>query len=696
EIERRSSYNAALNDILIYAGRMSNDLDGLLEATLDAVLNTLNLSMGAVWLAQAHFGEHHLALRNIPIELSQDMLRAALEHKMELQEVKIIERYTQETDAVSGLLMQDYGIQSAMVVPLQAEGKNIGGLAVASPHPQKWDAAEVHFLETLGRQLGVLIERERWSRETQKNLARLEAVYNISLTLRRAQNVKEALPLLLDETLSVMHASAGSVMLYFPQSNTLNRMVARGWFQELSEEPQSVDDGIAGEVFTSGKAYISMDFASDPKVHQLARARIPPGWGGVCVPIRTITQSLGVIFISVQQPRQITAGEVTLLESIADIASSAIQRMSLYEETLRQVERLSALREIDRTITASFDLKIVFEALLNHLLRLLGVDAANILTFNSYTNQLERVAGKGFNSPLQEKLRLQLGESMAGKAAFERRTIFIPDIFAQRSEWSKWELLENEKFKSYCAHPLISKGQLKGVLEVFSRGRIFPDDDWMNFLETLAGQLVIAIDNTRLFEDLQRSNMELSQAYDATIEGWSRALDMRDKETEGHTRRVTEMVLRLAELYGVPSQDLISIRRGAILHDIGKMAIPDRILLKPGALTEEEWKIMRKHPQYAYEMLSPITYLNNALDIPFCHHEKWDGTGYPRGLAGEQIPLAARLFAIVDVYDALTSDRPYRKAWTKDDALDFIRQQSGKHFDPQLVELFLKMIRDTM
>jgi len=155
---------------------------------------------------------------------------------------------------------------------------------------------------------------------------------------------------------------------------------------------------------------------------------------------------------------------------------------------------------------------------------------------------------------------------------------------------------------------------------------------------------------------------------------------------------VTEMVLELAELFGVNQPDLVHIHRGAILHDIGKMGIPDRILLKPGPLTEEEWKIMRNHPQYAYEMLSSIEYLRSALDIPYCHHEKWDGSGYPRGLKGEQIPLAARLFAVVDVYDALTSDRPYRKAWPHQAALDFIGEQSGKHFDPDVVKLFLKMM----
>jgi len=209
----------------------------------------------------------------------------------------------------------------------------------------------------------------------------------------------------------------------------------------------------------------------------------------------------------------------------------------------------------------------------------------------------------------------------------------------------------------------------------------------------MAGQAAIAIDNLSLFEELQKSNIELSLAYTATIEGWSRALDLRDRETEGHTKRVTEISLRLAREMGIKDEDLLHVERGALLHDIGKMGIPDNILNKPGALTDEEKDLMQRHPVFAYEMLSPIAYLRLALDIPYCHHEMWDGSGYPRGLKGEQIPLAARIFAGVDVYDALTSNRPYRFNWSKSTAIEHIREQSGKHFDPAVVEAFLSIIQ---
>ena len=238
----------------------------------------------------------------------------------------------------------------------------------------------------------------------------------------------------------------------------------------------------------------------------------------------------------------------------------------------------------------------------------------------------------------------------------------------------------------------MDEGQLIGVLDVLFRRPFSPSDDWLTFCEALAGQAAMAIESCRSFEDLQRTNLELSLAYDRTIEGWSRALDLRDKETEGHTQRVTEMTVHLARLAAVPDSTLVHVRRGALLHDIGKMGVPDGILLKPGPLTESEWEIMRLHPVFAVKLLSPIEYLRPALDIPYCHHEKWDGTGYPRRLKGEQIPLVSRLFSVVDVWDALRSDRPYRKGWSEERVREHLTREAGKGLDPDAVALFLGLL----
>ncbi|MDD2922669.1 MAG: GAF domain-containing protein, partial [Anaerolineales bacterium] len=242
-----------------------------------------------------------------------------------------------------------------------------------------------------------------------------------------------------------------------------------------------------------------------------------------------------------------------------------------------------------------------------------------------------------------------------------------------------------------CA-PLKIKDNLIGVIYVDNRVRtgIFDNND-LKLISAFANQAAVAIHNASLFNDLQESNAELEMAYQATLEGWVRALDMRDKETEGHTQRVTTLTQSLAQAMGVDDEAMLHIRRGALLHDIGKMAIPDGILLKPAPLSPKERILIQQHPVYAYEMIYPIKFLRPALDIPYCHHEKWDGTGYPRGLKGEEIPLAARIFAIVDVWDALVSDRPYRKALAPADVQNDILKLSGSHFDPRVVKAFFSM-----
>jgi putative nucleotidyltransferase with HDIG domain len=219
---------------------------------------------------------------------------------------------------------------------------------------------------------------------------------------------------------------------------------------------------------------------------------------------------------------------------------------------------------------------------------------------------------------------------------------------------------------------------------------MFRDSD-LELISAFANQAAVAIDNALLFDELQKSNRDLERAYQATLEGWVHALDLKDKETEGHTQRVTILTARLASSMGVEGEALIHITRGALLHDIGKMGIPDSILLKKGELTEEERCIIRQHPVYAYEMLKPIEFLRPAIDIPYCHHEKWDGTGYPRGLKGMEIPFAARIFPVIDVWDALISDRPYRKALPQDEVRFRIKADSGKHFDPHVVRAFLAL-----
>ncbi|MFQ5454751.1 MAG: HD domain-containing phosphohydrolase [Nitrospirota bacterium] len=366
-------------------------------------------------------------------------------------------------------------------------------------------------------------------------------------------------------------------------------------------------------------------------------------------------------------------------------------RKRLEKQTQFRVKRLNALYSIEKAITSTLDLRITLDLLLDKIISHLEIDAADILLLNPGTMMLEYAAAHGFRTMALKYTQLRLGESHAGRAAKLCQIVNIPNLNKDFDDFNQSTLLPLENFVEYYAVPLIAKGKVKGVLEIFNRSPFEADQEWLEFLNTLSSQVAIAIDNVTLFENLQHSNDELVIAYDTTIEGWSRAMDLKDKETEGHSRRVTDMTLRIARELGIKKNELIHIKRGALLHDMGKLGIPDRILLKPGKLTEEEWKIMKQHPVYAYDMLYPIEYLRPAIDIPYCHHEKWDGTGYPRGLRGEEIPLSARIFALVDVWDALRSDRPYRPAWSKEKTFENIISNSGTHFDSEIVKIFLKM-----
>jgi PAS domain S-box-containing protein len=385
-------------------------------------------------------------------------------------------------------------------------------------------------------------------------------------------------------------------------------------------------------------------------------------------------------------------GDNGKVQLVAGLVSDITERKQATERIQTQLERLKALSAIDNAISTSMDMRLTLDIFIREAISQLKVDAADVLLLNNGLLVLEYAAGSGFRSPHWGHDDLKLGEGLGGRAALKQQRIHVPNLVNFEDEFVHLHLHQEEGFITYFGIPLIAKGQVKGVLEVYHRSALNPDSEWIDYLNTLAGQAAIAIDNAQLFENIQRSNFELTMAYDATIAGWSHAMDLRDKETEGHTQRVTEITIQLAEMMGISKQEQIQIRRGALLHDIGKLGVPDHILLKPGKLTDEEWVIMRQHPTYAYEMLRPIHYLRPALDIPYCHHEKWDGSGYPRKLKGDEIPLSARIFAVVDVWDALRSDRPYRDGWSAEKTRDYIQAESGKHFDPQVVIEFMKLL----
>jgi PAS domain S-box-containing protein/putative nucleotidyltransferase with HDIG domain len=512
----------------------------------------------------------------------------------------------------------------------------------------------------------------------------LEALSQLSASLRQAQTRAEMLPIILDHAVNLLNAAGASLDLRDAATRAMVVEQARGDWASLVGHRMGPDEGINGHVMATGQTYVSADVSHDPRFMAAAFSANTPAV--IAVPLKARDVPIGVLWAGRRQP--FGADEARLLTAVADLVASAIYRATLHEQTETRLQRLSTLRMIDMAINASLDLQVTLNVLLSQATRQLNVHAATILLYERQTQALIFAAGRGFRTPGVEATRLRLGERFAGIAALERRTVSLPDLTLGQMQDSMRELVAREGFLAYVGVPLLAKGQLQGVFEIFHRASLQSDPEWLEFLETLAGQAAIAIDNATVYADLQRSHADLRLAYDSTLEGWSRALDLRDKETEGHTQRVTELSLRLAQAMGLGPDELVHLRRGALLHDIGKMGVPDYILHKPGPLSDEEWVIMRQHPVFAYEMLLPIAYLRHALDIPYCHHEKWDGTGYPRSLKGESIPLSARIFAVADVYDALRSDRPYRPSWPADQTRAYILEQAGRQFDPRVVDTF--------
>ncbi len=398
-----------------------------------------------------------------------------------------------------------------------------------------------------------------------------------------------------------------------------------------------------------------------------------------------------LIVLDSRDPGHFKSIDVETANFFAAYVVIAIGNAQHYERSWRQIRHQRALTEIDRAISSSMDREAVLDVVLEQVIKQLNVDAASILLVDSLSQTLVYTGGKGFRTYKILHTRLPLEDEYAGRAAREQNLISALDIRETQPTFERYALLASENFVSYYAAPMVSKGKALGVLEVFHRTKLPVNEEWLDFLKTLAGQTVLAIENAALVMDLRKANLDLNQAYDENISGWASALELRDRETQGHTQRVTFLFEELASAMGVTKEHLVHMRRGAMLHDIGKMAMPDSILFKGDELSDEEQLIMRQHPQLAYDMLRPIQYLREALDIPWCHHENWDGSGYPRGLKGTDIPLASRIFSVVDVYDALTSDRPYHKAIPPKEALLYIRDHAGRQFDPQVVDTFLNL-----
>ncbi len=355
---------------------------------------------------------------------------------------------------------------------------------------------------------------------------------------------------------------------------------------------------------------------------------------------------------------------------------------------------LSSLLKVSSSLTSTLDLSEILQVAIEIAVDLLEVDTGAIYTLEEGALYLGATTPP---LPLEfpEVLRTDnlSNHPHIARTISTQKPVYIKDTKNAELTPNEKIVVDSRDLVSVLYFPLLLKDNAIGAFILATTNQVhnFTPDE-INLAYILSYQVSLAIANAKLYQETYQSLQTVNRAYTETLEGWSFMLDLRDHATDAHTHRSVDLTLLLAEKLGIPSSKMENIRRGALLHDIGKMGIPDTILLKKGKLTDAEFEIMKTHPEKAFQVLSQIDYLSEALEIPYCHHEKWDGTGYPRQLKDKEIPIAALIFAVVDVYDALTTDRPYRKAWAKQDAIAYIQNQSGKHFCPEVVTAFMGII----
>jgi len=443
--------------------------------------------------------------------------------------------------------------------------------------------------------------------------------------------------------------------------------------------------GMTGYVIESGKAIRCLDLPSDPHYVQ-TDLNIKYG---IYAPISIEGSVEGAIGIE-SKDYVFKDSDLGLLQSISEIVGIAARSVRLIEVLRERLHWLEILHKINEQIGIETEPDKLYKTLVDSAIEATQAESAALLIYNPETDLLEKAAAKSWLDKVFE-IPLKPDESISGGIFQSGKTRLSPEIREDPLIIPRNLPL----IPAGCANigvPVVYEDKVLGVFHLSIKAPLSFTKELVEFAEMFGSYSGIIIGRIQYVRALHEAEKQIKIAYDETLEGWARAIGYRDNETFQHTLRVTNIANIIGEALSLDDKTLENLRRGAILHDVGKIGIPDNILRKPRAFTKEEKVIMRTHPSFAYELLRPIAFLSEAIIVPYCHHERWDGKGYPQGLKGDEIPLLARIFSVADVYDAMTSDRPYRKARTHEEAIKYIRSQSGRHFDPHIVDVFLEIV----
>ena len=561
---------------------------------------------------------------------------------------------------------------AGLAMPLWRGDRVLGVLVVYSATRGVFDAEETRLVAEMADALAAAIDR--LEAEAQRAEVRREKAFraDVASAALREDSLPPLLAALAEAVEKRLSAAGALVALWDEDHERIALASGRGALESVAAEETAIAEE-AGRLFGTAP---SPDTSGGLPSQLLAGAPVT-AW-----PLHDGTHTIGLLAVAWGAPP--SRAELTAGAEAAGPLALALAKARLFDVNRDRLATLLALHETGVDLGSSRDRDLLLRSIVERAQGLVHGTMAG-LYLRRADGRLELVLANGTLEKYVGAV-LQPGEGVAGSVATTREPVLLADY---RSWPGRSSVFAAAGIGSVIGVPVLWRGEALGSLFVNHRvpGRFGAAD--LETVRLFAEQAAVAIANARLVRDLTGAAEELAQAYDATLEGWVRALDLRDKETEGHTQRVVERTLDLARRAGIAEDALVHVRRGALLHDIGKVGIPDRILQKPGPLTDEEWAVMRRHPTYAHDMLSGIGFLHPALAIPWSHHEKWDGSGYPRGLRGEEIPLTARVFAVVDIWDALRYDRPYRRGLPAPEVRDYLRSISGTHLDARLVDLFL-------
>ena len=601
-------------------------------------------------------------------------------------------------DGRSPAFEEDRPFASQLSVPVRWHERVIGVIQVLeADRVRSFTQQDILLLELFANQAAGSVQNALLFEAEQAAARQASALADVGRHIGQSLELDVVLERIAAVARDLLGAENSAVYLAKPGTSRLRAVAALGPSAErIKSRPLEFEEGLVGSIAAQRKGEIVNNAVLDPRHTMLAGTKEDPHEHLMGVPVLSGELVSGAIAVWRRgEGREFRAHELNYLERLAGQVAVAIENARLFETTRRRLVEINSVHKVSVALRTAETLDEALPIILDQSIALLNARSAALEMISPASGEIVMLRGHGDWVEMTGK-RAPPGSGVSGHVIASGEPFVSADITT--SDLPVWP----ERFgpsRAVACVPIISQEQRIGVLWIGRETPLQQED--VSLLGAIGEMVGTAVDRLRLHDqtqallrDLRSSRDELAEAYDETITGWSRALDLRDQETEGHTQRLVGMTLRLARAFGMGAEQMMHIRRGALLHDIGKMGISDNLLRKTGPLSTDEWREMQQHPRFAFELLEPITYLRPALEIPYCHHERWDGSGYPRGLKGEQIPLAARIFAVVDVYDAISHDRRYRAAWTKTKALKYIRDHAGRHFDPKVVDVFFELLLD--